>query len=83
MNKIETNVVKPKISFFENEVDNLIISLQEESILDTKIKNIEDFMKNNSGKGKSESEKDELYLQSQSLWSEYSVALKEIGRAHV
>ena len=77
MENIETRVVKPAISFFENEVDNLIITPQEESILDSKIKDIENFMKNNSGKGKSEEEKDNLYLESQGLWNSYSVALKE------
>jgi len=76
-NNIETRVVKPVVSFFENDTDNLIISYQEESILDSKIKDIEDFMKNNSGKGKTEQEKDELYTNSQKLWSIYSVALKE------
>jgi len=77
MEKIETKVVKPEISFFENDMDNLIINSQEESLLDSKIKDIESFMKNNSGKGKSEKEKDGLYLESQGLWSSYSVALKE------
>ena len=77
MENIETRVVKPAISFFENEMNNLIITPQEESILDSKIKDIEDFMKNNSGKGKTEQEKDELYLNSQSLWGNYSAALKE------
>jgi len=77
MENIETRVVKPAVSFFENEIDNLIITPQEESILDSKIKDIEEFMKNNSGKGKTEQEKDELYLSSQSLWTSYSAALKE------
>jgi hypothetical protein len=77
MEKIETKVVKPEISFFENDMDYLIISSQEESLLDSKIKDIENFMKNNSGKDKSEKEKDGLYLESQGLWSSYSVALKE------
>jgi hypothetical protein len=77
MEKIETKVVKPEISFFENEMNNLIITAQEESLLDSKIKDIESFMKNNSGKGKSEEEKDSLYLESQALWSSYSTALKE------
>jgi len=77
MEKIETKVVKPETSFFENEMDNLIITAQEESLLDSKIKDIESFMKNNSGKGKSEGEKDSLYLESQGLWSSYSAALKE------
>jgi hypothetical protein len=77
MENIETRVVKPSVSFFENDMDNLIITPQEESILDSKIKDIEEFMKNNSGKGKTEQEKDELYLSSQSLWTSYSAALKE------
>ena len=38
MEKIETKVVKPETSFFENEMDNLIITAQEESLLDSKIK---------------------------------------------
>ena len=77
MDKIETKVVKPEISFFENDMDNLIINIQEESLLDSKIKDIEKFMRNNLGEGKSEQEKDKLYLDSQSLWSIYSHTLKE------
>jgi hypothetical protein len=77
MEKIETRVVKPEVSFFENDMNNLIITPQEEFLLDSKIKDIEDFMKNNSGKGKSEQEKDKIYLESQSLWNIYSMALKE------
>lgn len=76
MENIETRVVKPAISFFENETSNLIITTQEESVLDSKIQEIEDFMKNNSGKGKTEQEKDGLYSSSQALWSNYSIALK-------
>jgi hypothetical protein len=75
-NNIETRVVKPAVSFFENELNNLIISFQEESNLDSKIKDIEDYMKNNSGKGKTEQEKDELYQSAQKLWHGYSSALK-------
>lgn len=75
-NNIETRVVKPAVSFFENELNNLIISFQEESNLDSKIKDIEDYMKNNSGKGKTEQEKDELYQNAQNLWHSYSSALK-------
>jgi hypothetical protein len=75
-NNIETRVVKPTVSFFENELNNLIISFQEESNLDSKIKDIEDYMKNNSGKGKTEQEKDELYQNAQKLWHGYSSALK-------
>jgi hypothetical protein len=77
MNKIETNVVKPKISFFENEIENLILDVNQETILDNKINEVEEFMKNNEGKGKSESEKDELYKTAQELWRSYAISLKE------
>jgi uncharacterized protein YjaG (DUF416 family) len=77
MNKIETNVVKPKISFFENEVENLILDFNQETILDNKIKDIEDYIKNNNGKGKTEEEKDELYKNAQELWKSYAISLKE------
>ena len=77
MEKIETSVVKPEISFTENDVVNLIISTQEESNLDSKIKEVEDFMKDNYGKGKSDEEKDNLYKDSQQLWHNFLAALKE------
>jgi hypothetical protein len=75
-NNIETRVVKPVVSFFENEEINLIITPQEESNLDSKVKDIQDYMKNNSGKGKTEQEKDELYQSAQNLWHGFSDALK-------
>lgn len=77
MNKIETNVVKPKISFFENEVENNILDISQESILDSKLNDIEEYMKNNDGKGKPEEEKDELYKSAQELWKSYAISLKE------
>jgi hypothetical protein len=76
MEKIETRVVKPEISFFENEINNLLIDASEESTLDSRIQSIEDYMKNNSGKGRSEEEKDELYNSAQRLWGELSLSLK-------
>ena len=75
-NKIETRVVKPAVSFFENEQINLIITPQEESVLDSKIQDIENYMTNNSGKGKTEQEKDELYQNAQNIWQGFSTALK-------
>ena len=77
MEKIETRVVKPEVTFFENDINNLIINPQEESVLDSKVNDVENFMKNNSGKGKSEQEKDELYEQAQSLWNSFVNSLKD------
>ena len=60
-NKIETNVVKPGVKFFENESEFLILESKWETQLDEKIIEIENYIKNNTGEGKSEEEKDEYY----------------------
>lgn len=77
MTNIETNVIKPEISFMENEVVNLVINNDVESNLDSVIKSIEKFMSDNTGKGKSDSEKDQLYKTSQELWKEYAIKLRD------
>lgn len=77
MSTIETNVVKPEIKFFENETENLLITPFYENELDSKIKNIENFMENNDGKDKTDEEKDELYKGAQELWVAYANSLKE------
>ena len=78
MAKIETNVVKPEVSFFENETTNTILSMEDEVKLDTQIQLIEDYMKNNTGKGKSEEEKDELYKNAQIMWKDYANLLRNV-----
>lgn len=77
MEKIETNVIKPEITFIENDVDNLLINKEEEYKLDSSIKNVELFIKNNSGKGKSEEEKNELYNSAQQLWKVFFKNLQD------
>ena len=74
---IETNVVKPEISFFENETQNLLITPFYESELDSKIQNIESFISNNNGSGLTEDEKDSLYKGAQELWMAYANSLKD------
>ncbi len=78
MAKIETNVVKPEVSFFENEMTNTILSMEDEVKLDTQIQLIEDYMTNNTGKGKSEEEKDELYKNAQIMWKDYANLLRNV-----
>lgn len=73
---IETNVVRPEISFFENDTDNLILTPFYESELENKINQIESYINDNSGKGKTDEEQDELYKNSQNFWKEYSVSLR-------
>ena len=77
MTKIETNVIKPEVKFIENDIENLIITSEFESPLDSKLKGVEDFMKENGGKGKTETEKDEIYKKSQQLWQELALCLRD------
>lgn len=76
MQQVETNVIKPEIKFMENEVEYLLLSNEGESNLDSKIKEINEYMINNHGKGKSDEEKDELYKNSQILWKELAGVLQ-------
>lgn len=76
-NEIETRVIKPQLFMNDNE-DLLMLNKEDEKDLDDTIKSIEDFMKNNSGKGKSEEEKDELYKQSQEQWFELKTKLENV-----
>lgn len=76
MSKIETNVVKPEIKFFTNEVEHLTLNPEVESLMDEKIKAIESYM-DQSGKEKTEEEKDALYQGAQDLWNEYAESMKE------
>lgn len=77
MSTIETNVVKPEVRFFENDSENLIIDTFNEAILDSKVSSIESYMDNNSGKGKTDEEKDGLYRNAQELWKEYTSTLRD------
>ena len=76
-NKIETNVVKPEIKFLENEIEQIILTTQVESVLDGRISAIESFMKTTIGKGKSQDEKNSIYGDAQILWKEYSLSLRD------
>ena len=76
--QIETNVIKPAMSFFETGVEYRLISSEDESNLDAGIAKIEDFMKSNTGTGKTEQEKDILYADSKYLWNEYANVLRDV-----
>lgn len=75
--KIETNVIKPELGFLNKDEEKLILTTEFESNLDSKITEIEEYMKNNEGKGKSEEEKDNLYKNAQIIWREYTNVLKD------
>lgn len=77
MSNIQTNVQKPDVTFTDKE-NNLysILSYDFENGLDMKIKELADFMANNTGRGKSDEEKDEIYAKAQTIWNEYIALLK-------
>jgi hypothetical protein len=75
---IETNVVKPNLSIFENESDLRLISIQDEKSLDDAISSIEDYMNNNHGRDKSDEEKDKLYSSAKELWGKYAELLRDV-----
>lgn len=75
---IDTNVVKPELSFFENETLNRLLNFDRELILDSKHEEVDRYMKSNPGHGLSEIEKDGIYAQAQELYKEYKNTLREI-----
>lgn len=77
MEKIETNVIKPDLSFMESGERYEILSISEEGQLESKVKEIESYMSSTTGKGKSEQEKDAIYRQSQMIWHNFVGQLKE------
>lgn len=78
MGKVQINTVKPDLSFFENETINRLLNFENESLLDSKIESVENFMKNNPGQGLSDVEKDTLYANAQSLFLDFKKALTDV-----
>jgi hypothetical protein len=77
MSKIETNVVKPQLNFTENLQEYTLIASESENALDAKLEEIENYINTNDGKGKTDDEKDSLYLYAQKIWQEYSDLLQD------
>lgn len=75
---IETHVTKPEVSVVENSQTLRSITIEDEIFLDCKIAQLDSFIANNHGLGKSEVEKDELYYSAQSTWREYVDRLKNM-----
>ena len=78
MAKIETSTKKPTTSFSYNEKDYLLIDADSETKLDNLETELLTFMKNNNGKGKTESEKDELYKNAQEIYKNFFETLKSV-----
>ena len=55
-----------------------LIATEQENKLDSIIQEIKDYMSNNSGKGKTNSEKDEMYLSAQKIWKSFIDTLESV-----
>jgi hypothetical protein len=77
MSNIQTNVIKPKLDFFENDNNYLILDSDFETDLDQKMEAIDTYIHGNSGKGKLDPEKDELYKNAQELWKDFAKVLRD------
>jgi hypothetical protein len=73
---IQTNVVKPRLSFNENKLEHVILDKKYEVALDKSEATILKYMSENEGFGKTSDEKDELYKQAQILWGDYATELR-------
>jgi len=69
--EIQTNVVKPKMFTNFNNEEFRILSPEMENELDKAVKDVLTFMTYNMGVGKSEEEKDYLYIEAKKLWENY------------
>ena len=58
MEKIETSVIKPDVKVEENGKEYLLINNEVENLLDDKLNSIKEYIFTNSGKGKTNQEKD-------------------------
>lgn len=74
--QLENSVVKPSVSIFSKENEYRLISVEDETKMDSLIQNIDDYMANNHGFGKEDSVKDELYGTAISKWEEYADVLR-------
>jgi hypothetical protein len=75
--KFETNVIKPEVTIKRDEKELRLIDADVEANLDENIQEALNFIKNNTGKGKSNSEKDNLYLESQKLHKNFTQNLEK------
>lgn len=76
--KIESHVVKPKMSFVENELEYLLLDSVDEATLDSQITEINTYIKSHDGRFQSEEYKDQLYSESKKLWEDYAKFLRNM-----
>ncbi len=76
--QLENHVIKPSVSIYEKETEYRLMPVMSELSLDSKIAQVENFMMYNSGLGKSEEEKDQLYEDVRKLWHSFTSEFKEV-----
>jgi hypothetical protein len=76
MKKLESLTTKPEVIMTVDSTSYRLIDQEVESLLDNSIKEVENYMNDNHGKGMSTEEKDSLYLESQKLWKNLNISLE-------
>jgi hypothetical protein len=76
MKKLESLTIKPEVTMISDTNSYRLIDQEVESLLDGSIKEVENFMNDNHGKGMSTEDKDALYLESQNLWKNLNISLE-------
>ena len=77
--QIETNVVKPRMFFRENDKEYSIMNSIDEATLDAQINEIEGYINSNDGRFQLEEHKDKLYAESKKLWEDYVHFLRNVN----
>ena len=77
--QLENYVNKPELSIYEGEKSYRLMPYMSELSLDSKILEIENYMNNHDGRGRSEEEKDYLYEQAKNLWKGFTNEFKEVA----
>lgn len=77
--EIETQVIKPKMVTKFEDKEFRILDEQIEKDMDQAVKDIENYISFNHGLGKSEKDKDELYLNAKKLWENYVSIFKKVS----
>lgn len=75
---IETNVVKPRMFFTDNNQEYRIMSTTDETNLDRIILSITNYIEENDGRFQPEEHKDLLYSNSKKMWEDYAVILRNV-----
>lgn len=75
--QLETAVVRPSLTFLKNDIEYKLMDDEQENQLEVSVYDATEYIEKNSGIGKTESEKDELYKNAQKYWKILASTLQD------